>query len=111
MEVVFVSGSSLYALDHTLVVEWENHFSFWESSSGGTGVSVFDFDNDGAAEIIYRDEINLHIVDGTSGTIISNLLDGSFCSSQTMMEYPIVADVNGDGETEIIVSCGQVRNI
>ncbi|WKN41351.1 T9SS type A sorting domain-containing protein [Tunicatimonas pelagia] len=110
LEVVFMSGSSLYALDENLDLEWENHSSFWESSSGGTGVSTFDFDSDGASEIIYRDEINLHIVDGANGTIVSNLLDGSFCSSQTMIEYPIIADVNGDGEAEIVVSCGRDRN-
>jgi hypothetical protein len=111
LEVTFMSGSSLYALDQDFNLEWANHDQFWESSSGFTGTTVFDFDGDGASEVIYRDEINLYIVDGISGNIISGLLDGSFCSSQTQGDYPIVADVDGDGETEIIVSCGQARNI
>nr|WKN36295.1 gliding motility-associated C-terminal domain-containing protein [Tunicatimonas sp. TK19036] len=111
LEITFMSGSSLYALDQDMNLEWANHDQFWESSSGFTGTTVFDFDGDGASEIIYRDEINLYIVDGISGQIVSGLLDGSFCSSQTQGDYPIVADVDGDGETEIIVSCGQARNI
>jgi gliding motility-associated-like protein len=110
LEVTFMSGSSLYALDQNLNVEWENHDQFWESSSGFTGTTVFDFDGDGASEVIYRDEINLYIVNGFNGEIASGFLDGSFCSSQTQGEYPIVADVDGDGETEIIVSCGRLRN-
>ncbi|WKN43359.1 gliding motility-associated C-terminal domain-containing protein [Tunicatimonas pelagia] len=110
LEVTFMSGSSLYALNSDFSLQWENHDEFWESSSGFTGTTVFDFDGDGASEVIYRDEINLYIVDGVSGRIVSGFLDGSFCSSQTQGEYPIVADVDGDGETEIIVSCGQERN-
>ncbi|MEQ9442322.1 MAG: T9SS type A sorting domain-containing protein [Cyclobacteriaceae bacterium] len=111
LEVVFVSGSSLYALDQDFNLEWANHDQFWESSSGFTGNTIYDFDGDGASEIIYRDEVNLYIIDGTTGMVISDLSDGSFCSSQTRSEYPIVADVDGDGETEIIISCGQARNI
>ncbi|MGB3589539.1 MAG: VCBS repeat-containing protein, partial [Tunicatimonas sp.] len=110
LEITFMSGSSLYALDQNLNVEWENHDQFWESSSGFTGTTIFDFDGDGASEVIYRDEINLYIIDGVSGRIINGFLDGSFCSSQTQGEYPIVADVDGDGETEIILSCGRDRN-
>ena len=109
LEVAFVSGSSLYALNQNFELAWANHDQFWESSSGFTGTTVFDFDGDGASEIIYRDEINLYIVDGLTGMIVSNLTDGTFCSSQTQADYPIVADVDGDGETEIIVSCGQAR--
>ncbi|MEO0333275.1 MAG: VCBS repeat-containing protein, partial [Bacteroidota bacterium] len=111
LEVTFMSGSSLYALDPNFNLEWENHNQFWESSSGVTGTTVFDFDGDGASEVIYRDEISLYIVDGVTGQIASISLDGSFCSSQTQGEYPIVADVDGDGETEIVVGCGQARNI
>ena len=111
LEVTFMSGSSLYALNDDFSLQWENHDEFWESSSGFTGTTVFDFDGDGASEVIYRDEINLYIVDGVSGNIVSGYLDGSFCSSQTQGEYPIVADVDGDGETEIIVSCGRDRNV
>ncbi len=111
LEITFASGSSLYALDNNLTVKWQNNDDFWDSGSGHTGVSVFDFDGDGAAEILYRDEIDLYIVNGTDGTIANSDYDiSTFCSSQTQAEYPIVADVDGDGKTEIIVSCGQLPN-
>ena len=109
LECTFMTGLSLYALDNELDLEWNNHNSFWEVSSGFTGTSVFDFDGDGQSEIIYRDEIDLYIIKGEDGSI-RNQVSGSPCSSQTQNEYPIVADVDGDGETEIIVTCGDVPN-
>jgi hypothetical protein len=110
LELTFISGSSLYALDDALMQEWANHEDFWETSSGFTGTTVFDFDGDGSSEIVYRDEIDLYIIDGVSGKPLSNDITSSFCSSQTQAEYPVVADVDGDGETEIVVSCGCAEN-
>ncbi len=111
LEVTFMSGSSLYALDNNFTLKWQNNTDFWESSSGFTGTAVFDFDGDGQSEIIYRDEIDLYIVKGKDGNIANSDFGlSTFCSSQTQADYPIVADVDGDGETEIIVSCGQLPN-
>lgn len=109
VEATFMSGSSLFALETDFTLKWANHDDFWESSSGFTGTTVFDFDGDGSSEIVYRDEVNLYIVDGFTGQPL-NLLNGTFCSSQTQADFPIVADVDGDGETEIIVSCGELEN-
>ncbi len=110
LEITFMSGSSLYALDMDLNEEWANHDDFWETSSGFTGTTVFDFDGDGSSEVVYRDEIDLYIVDGTTGIPLNSKVSGTFCSSQTQAEYPVVADVDGDGETEIIVACGCQEN-
>jgi len=110
LEITFMSGSSLYALDNQLNEEWANHNDFWETSSGFTGTTVFDFDGDGSSEVVYRDEIDLYIIDGTTGLPLNNQVSGVFCSSQTQAEYPVVADVDGDGETEIVVSCGCRKN-
>jgi len=110
LECTFMSGSSLYALNGNWNLEWANYTDYWEGSSGFTSTAVFDFDGDGASEIVYRDEINLHIVDGFTGDPITQYADADFCSSNTHAEYPIVADVDGDGETEIIVVCGRDQN-
>ncbi|MFP4291618.1 MAG: gliding motility-associated C-terminal domain-containing protein, partial [Cyclobacteriaceae bacterium] len=110
LEITFMSGSSLYALSADLTEEWANHDDFWETSSGFTGTTVFDFDGDGSSEVVYRDEIDLYIVDGTTGMPLNQKVSGTFCSSQTQAEYPVVADVDGDGETEIIVACGCLEN-
>jgi len=68
-------------------------------SSSVTGSSVFDFQGDGAAEVIYNDECYLRVYDGRTGNILLELPN----SSRTATEYPIVADVNADNRSEFIV--------
>lgn len=70
-------------------------------SSSVTGSSVFDFQGDGVAEVIYNDECFLHIYDGRDGTEL--LMEPLPNSSRTGYEYPIVVDVDADGNSEIVV--------
>ncbi len=98
MNVAFVTGNRIYALDEDLDELW--YVNIDENSSGYTSTTVFDFNNDGASEIVYRDESSLYIIRG----------DGTFspgidCRSLTSNDYPIVADVDADGSTEICVVC------
>ncbi|MFT6020285.1 MAG: gliding motility-associated-like protein [Flavobacteriales bacterium] len=72
-----------------------------DDSSGSTGSSVFDFNNDGSDEVIYRTETELLVLNGATGTVASTLP----CESGTRMEYPVVVDVDADGETELLCSC------
>lgn len=74
-----------------------------DASSHATGSSVYDFDGDGRAEVVYGDETTLWVFDGVTGTV--RLQDTSH-SSRTLHEYPVVADVDGDGQEEIIVGQG-----
>ena len=71
-----------------------------DCSSRATGSSVFDFDGDGNAEVVYADQSNFRIFDGRDGTI---LYDDPTHSSNTRMEMPIVVDVDNDGKSEIVV--------
>ncbi|MEM7604167.1 MAG: CARDB domain-containing protein [Myxococcota bacterium] len=71
-----------------------------DCSSRATGSSVFDFEGDGAAEVVYADETNFRVLDGRTGAI---LLDDDTHSSNTRMEMPIVVDVDNDGRSEIVV--------
>ncbi len=72
-----------------------------DDQSGSTGSSVFDFNFDGASEVVYRAESELQILDGTTGMTLTSVP----CVSGTRVEYPVVVDVDGDGETEILCSC------
>jgi len=71
-------------------------------SSSSTGSSVFDFQGDGVAEVLYADECFFHIYDGLTGQELVNPILPS--SSGTLSEYPLVADVDGDGNAEMIVA-------
>ncbi|MEZ4401276.1 MAG: VCBS repeat-containing protein [Kofleriaceae bacterium] len=69
-----------------------------DCSSRVTGSSVFDFDGDGRAEVVYADEDNFRIFDGVDGTVRLSLPN----NSRTRLEMPIVADVDNDGNAEVV---------
>lgn len=76
----------------------------WQSanhdlSSSVTGSSVFDFEGDGRAEVIYNDECFLWVYDGVDGSVRF----AGFTSSFTGTESSVVADVDGDGHAEIVL--------
>lgn len=78
-------------------------------------MTLFDFNVDGKQEIVYRDETSLRIINGSgkshktgrdtiqSGRRVAYNLTSFQVSSITKSEYPVVADVNGDGMAEIVV--------
>ncbi|MBU1244271.1 hypothetical protein KJ612_13805 [Myxococcota bacterium] len=82
------------------------NFMLWQTptqdlSSSQTGSSVFDFQGDGIAEVLYNDECFFHIYDGQTGT---ELVDPKIpSSSRTDAEYSLVSDVDGDGNAEMLV--------
>lgn len=69
-----------------------------DSSSNRTGSSVFDFENDGRAEVVYGDELFLRVYDGTNGAVLFEQAK----SSCTWYEYPLVADVDANGSADIL---------
>ena len=71
-----------------------------DESSARTGSSVFDFQGDGSNEVVYNDECLLMVLDGSDGS--PYFTRGN--TNRTSSEYPIVADVTGDGQTNIVVS-------
>ena len=70
---------------------------FFESA----GFTVFDFNQDTKAEIVFRGEKKLFIMDGTTLAKLCTPVD---VNSGTTAEYPIVADVDMDGHADIIVT-------
>lgn len=81
-------------------------------SSAFTGSSVFDFEGDGKAEVIYNDEAYLRVYSGNgSGVDADNdgfndpeILLEEENTSGTLLEYPVIVDVDNDGSAEIVVS-------
>ncbi|MGK4003320.1 CARDB domain-containing protein [Sorangium sp. So ce1036] len=69
-----------------------------DNSSRATGSSVFDFNGDGAAEVIYNDECYFRIYDGVTASVLFK----EHSPSRTRTEYPVVADVDNDGNAEIV---------
>lgn len=94
-----VAGAYYYSVIETDgSVRWS--MPVQDYSSSVTGSSVFDFEGDGAAEVVYADEVTLWVYDGSTGTV-EMALDGH--ASGTLYEYPLIADVDNDGSSEIIL--------
>ncbi len=69
-----------------------------DDSSRVTGSTVFDFNGDNAAEIVYNDECYFRIYNGIDGQVFFK----EPSESRTRIEYPVVADVDNDGNAEIV---------
>jgi hypothetical protein len=85
-----------------LVKKWSKPGVF--DGSERTGSTVFDFEGDGNAEVVYSEENKLYIWKGTDG---STLVDTT-SPSGTRTDYPLVADADGDGQAEIIITVQDV---
>ncbi len=98
-----VAQQNLYSMlkpnytKQTIDIVWKtpNH----DLSSSVTGSSVFDFQGDGKAEVIYNDECYLWVYDGATGKVELS----EFTTSFTGTEASVVADVDGDGHAEILM--------
>lgn len=112
--VVSSSRDSIYALKYNPGAVNGEMEVFWTTShsdrSGSTGLTLFDFNQDGLVELVYRDEWNLRIINGSlqhhlSGAVLTGPYDlATFsCGSSTVFEYPVIVDVDLDGAAEIVV--------
>ena len=97
-----------YTSQNGLATIWQQPH---DDSSGQTGITLFDFNQDNIMELVYRDSDNLRIINGSgkshitgNDTIRPYNLYTRMMSAGTGCEYPIVADVNGDGSAEIVVA-------
>ncbi|HMV67060.1 MAG TPA: VCBS repeat-containing protein, partial [Myxococcota bacterium] len=96
-EIIVAGGNQLIALNHDGTELWSVPV---QDESGATGASIFDFEGDGIPEVVYIDEIQMIAVDGRTG---ATKFYSDEHKSATMMDYPIVADVDGDDHAEIVV--------
>lgn len=95
-ELVVSNRSALHLVEEDGSIAWSTPV---DDGSGGSGCSVFDFDGDERPEIVYRDEVNLMILDATDAEILWS----TPMRHGTAFEYPVVADVDADGSAEIVV--------
>jgi hypothetical protein len=67
-------------------------------SSNTTGSSVFDFDGDARAEVVYGDECFTRVYDGITGRVLYS----RYRTSCTWYENPLVVDTDADFNAEIV---------
>ena len=99
-----VSGNKVQAYkfnrnSNTFTMMWDMAV---DEDSYSNGATTFDFNNDGEMEVLISDQSTIKILQGSTGTLLTQLSFGE-C---TVMQYPVIADVDADGSAEIAI-CGQ----
>jgi hypothetical protein len=111
MEMSSANGSKYSVFEYTskptpaLSVRWSA--STQDLSSNVTGSSVFDFEGDGSAEVVYGDECYVRVYSGKDGTVLFQAPS----TSATIHEYPVLVDVDGDGNTEFVVVSNDANHV
>jgi uncharacterized repeat protein (TIGR02543 family)/uncharacterized repeat protein (TIGR01451 family) len=74
------------------------------NDSGCTGIALFDFNRDGRNEIVYRNRAQLKILGYGSDTTPIEYAYFDKVQSGVLIESPVIADVDDDGQAEIVVT-------
>ncbi len=96
-DIVQPAGTVTTPAAGSIYVRWSQTTK--DTSSNASGSSVFDFQGDGVAEVIYADECHMRVYSGTDGTVQLDVLN----TTGTIHEYPLVVDADGDGNSEILI--------
>jgi hypothetical protein len=96
-ELVFGAQTGLIAMEWGGQVKWTAQIS---DQSGAAGPVLFDFESDGYPEVLYADEQAIRFFSGLDGSLKYTSMEHA---SYTILETPIVADVDGDNQVEIVL--------
>ncbi len=100
-DIVFAAQNYLIALNWAGKEKWKARIS---DQSGAAGPVFFDFELDGYPEVLFGDETSIQFFSGLDGSVKFRSTDHK---SYTILETPVVADVDNDGEVEIVLGhCG-----
>lgn len=109
-EIASANGTMYNVIEYdstskTFSIRWSR--ATQDASSNVTGSSVFDFEGDGAAEVVYADECYARVFDGKTGSILFQVEN----SSATIHEYPVLVDVDGDNNTEFVIVANDYNHL
>ena len=109
-EMAMSTSSALLVMDDIVnsaglgTILWE---APTDNYSGNISPTAFDFNNDGRAELIYRDQSRLRIFDGmgSDGDALVLYNRGLSCEAGSHAAYPTIGDIDGDYQAELLLSC------
>lgn len=100
LEIAVATGRHLTIFDSQGNVKYKT--TTQDCSSLVTGLTSFDLNGDGKPEVLYADEEYLRIFEVRNGNL--EIVHTIVSPSGTLLEYPVVADVDGDGYANILLA-------
>lgn len=104
VEIVISGSNGIVAADADLTTKW-TYGDHEPNNSPWYAFSLADLNGDGAHEVLVHDEDILVVLDGASGSVAASLLlPEAIFLGNNWKSQPVVADADGDGTAEILVS-------
>ncbi len=102
--ILIISNDTMRAFhyDNTLLLQLKWNFKI-DIFAQNSGITLFDFDNNGVNEIIFGGPSKLYLIDGSVSPPL--ILSSIGCKAGTFAFYPIVADIDNSGHTKICTTC------
>ncbi len=102
LEVFDSDGASLWSHEGIAALELDNLLS------GSDNITAFDANRDGALDLVFQnidaDIDRIFIIDGRDGSVLDSVEVGSYWAAAVQNAFVTIADVDGDGEAELITS-------
>jgi len=97
---LIIQNHTLMVLDRFGSLVWEQ--AVGDNSASASGVAAQDLTGNGVWEVIWNGATDGFLLfDGSDGT---RLFNEPYTGSGTVLDYPSLGDVDGDGEAEIVVA-------
>ena len=100
MQIALPAGNWFFLIRlDTGEVLWKKPIEDYQGQCGASGAAVFSFFGDGKQDIVYHDSEFIYVwrADGTE-------VYKSPRNSSTLLETPVVADIDNDGHAEILIT-------
>ena len=101
-EILVVSAGHMVALRADGSVFWDRRF-LGESLSINSNPTAFDFDQNGVSEVVFQSSHTVFILDGLNGNTLMERA-GDTWGFSAEADMPTVADIDLDGDVEIIAT-------
>ena len=109
MEIIVGDSDGLYAVNSEGIEEWNYTSLFWPIYGLHSSPAIADIDDDGEIEIVIGSECPFDCYLNEGKLLVFNStghLEWNFTAGYSVFSSPAIADIDGDGEIEIIVgSC------
>lgn len=100
MQLAVPAGNWFYLLrPDTGEIVWQKPIDDYDGQCGASGAAVFSFFGDGRSDVVYHDTQHIFVWRG-DGTEVYRAPR----ASSTLFETPVIADVDGDGHAEILIT-------